>query len=136
MLKKIAVSQLVVGMYLKEFCGSWMDHPFWRSGFVITDPKDITAILSSSIREVWIDSSKGVDIANGTKALSEEASLALVESNFANISVEHRNVSPVTTAQEVQRAVKICESSKQAVISMFEEARMGKAVDVLSLIHI
>ena len=45
MLKKIAVEQLVVGMHLKEFCGSWMEHPFWRNAFVITDAADIEAIL-------------------------------------------------------------------------------------------
>jgi hypothetical protein len=55
MLKRISVQQLTVGMHLKEFCGSWMEHPFWRSGFVITDPKDIASILASSIKEVWID---------------------------------------------------------------------------------
>jgi hypothetical protein len=59
MLKKIGVQQLRVGMYLKEFCGSWMEHPFWRSSFVITDPKDIDIIRASSIREVWIDSREG-----------------------------------------------------------------------------
>ena len=43
MLKKIRVDQLTLGMHLKEFCGSWMEHPFWRTGFVIVDPKDIDA---------------------------------------------------------------------------------------------
>ena len=62
MLKKINVGQLKTGMYLKEFCGSWMEHPFWRSGFVISDPKDIQAILASSIKEVWIDTGKGLDV--------------------------------------------------------------------------
>ena len=47
MLKKISVKHLTVGMYLKEFCGSWMEHPFWRNSFVITDPK--LAALSQSI---------------------------------------------------------------------------------------
>jgi len=27
-LKKIDVEQLRLGMFLKELCGSWMDHPF------------------------------------------------------------------------------------------------------------
>ncbi len=58
MLKKIKVEQLKLGMHLKEFCGSWMEHPFWRTAFVITDPKDIESILASSIKEVWIDSAK------------------------------------------------------------------------------
>ena len=55
MLKKISVKQLTLGMHLKEFCGSWMEHPFWRNSFVLTNPKDIEAILASSIKEVWID---------------------------------------------------------------------------------
>lgn len=44
------------------FCGSWMEHPFWRTAFVLTDPKDVKAILASSIQEVWIDCSKGLDV--------------------------------------------------------------------------
>ncbi len=38
MLKKISVDKLTLGMHLKEFCGSWMEHPFWRTQFVLTDP--------------------------------------------------------------------------------------------------
>jgi len=68
MLKKIDVEQLSLGMYLKEFCGSWIVHPFWRSAFVITDSKDIEAILASSIQEVWIDCSKVLDVAPGKRA--------------------------------------------------------------------
>ena len=49
MLKRISVDQLAVGMYVKEFCGSWMDHPFWRTSFVITDPQDIASIHASNI---------------------------------------------------------------------------------------
>ncbi len=63
MLKKIDVKQLSVGMYLKEFCGSWIDHPFWRNSFVITDPKDIERIRASKIQAVWIDCAKGLDVA-------------------------------------------------------------------------
>jgi putative nucleotidyltransferase with HDIG domain len=32
-------------------------------------------------------------------------------------------------AEEVQRAAKICAKSKEAVVSMFQEVRMGKAID-------
>ena len=62
MLKRIGVHQLMVGMHIKEFCGSWMEHPFIRSSFVLSNPKDLLTIRSSSIREVWIDSSKGLDV--------------------------------------------------------------------------
>lgn len=130
MLKKIAVGQLMVGMHLKEFCGSWMEHPFWRNGFVITDVKDISTILASSIKEVWIDSAMGLDISAGEVALTEAESDAQVEEEMQQVANVQRAMSPVSTAVELERATKICSQAKQAVISMFQEARMGKAVDV------
>ena len=130
MLKKIKVEQLIVGMHLKEFCGSWMEHPFWRSGFVITDPKDIQTILASSIKEVWIDSSKGLDISDQQVSVSEAETEKQVELELALVVRERREVAPVSRAMELERAAKICAQSKEAVISMFQEARMGKAVDV------
>jgi putative nucleotidyltransferase with HDIG domain len=130
MLKRIGVDQLILGMHLKEFCGSWMEHPFWRTGFVITDPKDITTILASSIKEVWIDCSKGLDVPVGQVAVSEAESEAQVEEELQKAVHSERNTAPVSAAVELERAAKICFQSKQAVVSMFQEARMGKAIDI------
>ena len=129
MLKKISVQQLKLGMHLKEFCGSWMEHPFWRNGFVLTDPKDIATILASSISEVWIDCSKGLDVEVGQAAVTEAESEAQVEADMQVVAQARRNVAPVSTADELVRAARICQQGQRAVISMFEEARMGKAVD-------
>jgi HD-GYP domain-containing protein (c-di-GMP phosphodiesterase class II) len=130
MLKKIAVEHLSVGMHLKEFCGSWMEHPFWRTGFVLVDPKDIATILASSIKEVWIDASKGLDVPLGQAAISEAESEAQVEAQLQQAVEEKREFAPVSMGVEIERAAKICLQSKQAVISMFQEARMGKSVDI------
>lgn len=130
MLKRISVNQLTLGMHLKEFCGSYLDHPFWRTGFVLTHKKDLTAILSSSIKEVWIDCDKGVDVAVGECVASEVEDEALVEEQQKQVAQGQRQIAPVSAAVEIERASKICRQSKQAVVSMFEEARMGNAVDV------
>ena len=129
MLKKINVGQLKTGMYLKEFCGSWMEHPFWRSGFVVSDPKDIQAILASSIKEVWIDTGKGLDVPADQVSTSEAQAQVQVEAQLHAAVSTPRDTSPVSIADELGRAAHICRQSRQAVISMFEEARMGKAVD-------
>jgi putative nucleotidyltransferase with HDIG domain len=129
MLKRIKVQQLAVGMHLKEFCGSWMEHPFWRNGFVISDPADIEAILASSIKEVWIDCGKGIDVAPGEAAISEESSEAQVDADLHLAAAEIRETARVPADREFARAAKICAQSRQAVVSMFQEARMGKAVD-------
>lgn len=127
MLKRIRVQQLQVGMHLKEFCGSWMDHPFWRTGFVIRDPKDIELIRASKITEVWIDCSKGADVPIGAPVVTQQPDECLVEPAAA---VVRETIKPVTAARELARAARICQESKAAVVSMFEEVRMGKAVDV------
>jgi putative nucleotidyltransferase with HDIG domain len=129
MLKKISVDQLTVGMHLKEFCGSWMEHPFWRTGFVITDPKDIQTILASSIKEVWIDSSKGLDVSPGSIVVTEVESEAQVEAELRQVAAVQRVTAPVSISAEIEKAAKICAQSKRAVMSMFQEARMGNAVD-------
>ena len=129
MLKRISVHQLTVGMFLKEFCGSWMEHPFWRTSFVITEQKDIDSILDSSIKEVWIDSGKGKDVPAGETAVSVAESEAQVDDELKAIAQAQRVTDPVSAAIEIERAARICRQSKQAVVSMFQEARMGKTVN-------
>ena len=131
MLKKISVQQLQLGMHLKEFCGSWLDHPFWRTGFVLKDPNDIDLILASKIKEVWIDCSLGSDVVAEVKGGAEVTQApppptTPVVERVARV----RETKPVPASQEVERAALICQESKAAVVSMFEEVRMGKAVDV------
>ncbi|NDP40476.1 MAG: HD-GYP domain-containing protein [Rhodoferax sp.] len=130
MLKRINVHQLTLGMHLQEFCGSWMEHPFFRTSFVLKDPKDIAAILGSSIKEVWIDCSKGLDVAADVDAVTEAQPEAQVEDELPQVAEVERQIAPVSAAQELERATQICRQAKQAVVSMFEEVRMGNAVDV------
>ena len=40
MLKKIPVEELRLGMHLHAMCGAWLDHPFWRTKFILRDPAD------------------------------------------------------------------------------------------------
>ena len=129
MLKKISAKQIRLGMHLKEFCGSWMDHPFWRNGFVLQDIKDIQLIQASSIKEVWIDCSKGVDVAEGEVAISEAKTDAQVDTEILLAAATEQDQTLVPASTEYQRAAKICRQSKRAVSSMFSEARLGKAVN-------
>ena len=132
MLKKISVDKLTLGMHLKEFCGSWMEHPFWRTQFVITDPKDLEAIRASSIKEVWIDCSKGLDVAADIHTVSVAENEAQVDAELNQVAQAQREIAPTPVAVEIERAAKICAQAKRAVTSMFQEARMGKAVNAAS----
>lgn len=138
MLRKITIDRLTLGMHIKEFCGSWMDHPFWRGGFVVNNPKDLATIHASKIKEVWIDSSKGVDVVERRRA--DEAVPPSVPERRAppeptlqpvapKAQDKPRSVAPTSMAAELVQATRIFSESRKAVISMFQEARMGNAVD-------
>lgn len=125
MLKKIAVEHLQLGMHIHEFCGSWMDHPFWRTKFVLDDPEDLRQIRACGIKEVWIDVHKGLDVAGPTKQEAE----AQIDAALERIAQPREARQRAALAEEVQRAAKICAKGKEAVVSMFQEVRMGKAID-------
>lgn len=125
MLKKISADQLAVGMYLHKLQGHWIDHPFWRNHFLLDNPDDISLIQRSGIVELWIDTEKGRDVINGGKA---ETPAAITPQAML---VDAAGDTPV--AEELERAAKICDQGKIAVMTMLQEARMGKAIDVDSV---
>jgi HD-GYP domain-containing protein (c-di-GMP phosphodiesterase class II) len=131
MLKKIATRQVRLGMHLHGLEGAWMDHPFWKTRFVIADAADLRKLRDSAVREVWIDVSKGLDVAEdeGPAPVTASAAVPPVRASAAPAAVL-----PATQPMEaeLQQAAAICQRSKQAVMSMFREARLGKAVDAES----
>ncbi len=124
MLKRINVEQLRTGMFIQKFCSSWDESPFWRTSLLLDSPKDLQKIQASGVEEVWIDISKGLDVAN-----------AVVEKIDAEPALQ-KNVPPPVVAprrasfdDEMARAKKICADGKTAVTTMFQEARMGNALN-------
>lgn len=131
MRKKISVDDLVVGMYVAELCGSWMDNPFWRSTFAVSETKQIAALRGSKIREVWIDVEQGLDVAD--KAAAPAARHADPEPRVPSAVPVQRPLAPVPISDELARAAQICGQARVAVTAMFREARMGNTVDAVSV---
>lgn len=58
--KRVAISEVRVGMYVSGFDRSWFRTPFLRHHFLITSPQQIDKLRSSGIREVTIDPDRSV----------------------------------------------------------------------------
>ena len=123
MLKLISVQQLQMGMYIHQFCGSWLDHSFWKAGFVLNSHADLQRLRQSNVSSLWIDSDKGLDLPANPHP-SAPAALPSLKSE-APLRVER--------AEEIQRALKICAHSKKAVMQMFQEVRMGQAIELVQV---
>jgi HD-GYP domain-containing protein (c-di-GMP phosphodiesterase class II) len=123
-LKRITIDMLKPGMFLHDICGSWLDHPFWRTAFLIEDGRDIARIKASGIREVWIDTARGIDVRDDVAAppppLRHHDDAELVA---APGSPPPRDV----LAAELERAERILSDAERAVGEVLDAARMGKA---------
>lgn len=118
MIKKIAVSDLQIGMFVHEFGGAWIDHPFWKSRFKVQYATDLQKIRESGISELFIDTRRGNDVQPArVVSLTTEVAMAIEKPPRVALDVE------------VSRALKICSRAKEAVVSMFSDARMGHAIN-------
>lgn len=131
MLKKIKVSDVKLGMYLQEICGSWMDHPFWKKSFKISDAKDLLTLSECGILEVWIDTDKGLDTDSSVGAQQENDAKTKVDELLRNAAQKATKPVPRLSMQaELEQARKTHSKARGMVTTMFQEARMGKALQL------
>jgi putative nucleotidyltransferase with HDIG domain len=130
MLRKIRVDELTLGMHLHAPCGSWLDHPFWRSKFVLRDAADLEKLRRSGVAECWIDTAKGADVSATPAPVAPVAPVATTPASIPSAAATVGPAPPrVALEEEARRAAAICRQSKQAVETLFSDVRMGRALD-------
>jgi len=130
MLKTIHTKQVRLGMFVQEMKGSWIDHPFWRKSFVLQDPEDLKKLRASKIQAVVIDTSKGIDvIEEPATPVNTPDPIPVVKPAVVVPAPLQKRAHRTTASEERAQAVKLLNASKAAVTSMFEEVRMGKAIN-------
>jgi HD-GYP domain-containing protein (c-di-GMP phosphodiesterase class II) len=122
-LKKVAVNQLTVGMFVHGFDESWHKHPFWRSQFLIKDLSRLREVQACGIPHCWIDVSKGLD-ASAEKPQQPAAATVAHAEPAAQPKLER-----VPLADELERAARLRARSAQAMRRMFAEVRLGNAIE-------
>ena len=133
MLKKIAVDQLRIGMHVHKLEGKWIDHPFWKTRFLLDSTADLQRLRASGVAECWIDPGLGLDVAEpvaDTPARAAGVPAAPLTTHAAAAPAPRAAPSaPRPMAAELKEAAAICDRGREAVVAMFGEARMGKTVD-------
>ena len=132
MLRKIPTQQLRVGMHIHEVCGSWFAHSFWRSSFRLNDARQLAELRAVS--HVVIDTAKGLDIeaAGAPTTLMDDVevgSAEVPETSLGGLEDAPAPDAACSFEQEVVRASRLIAQSRQAMQTMFQDVRLGKAVD-------
>ena len=127
MLKKISIGQLAPGMFLHAFCGSWLDHPFWRKRFLIRDAAQVAALRSSGPVACWIDLERGCDVAQAAEVSPPESTFGTAE---VAVKRAPSRPAPASADEELARAAPLALAAKERLLSVFDDVRNGRVPDL------
>lgn len=129
MLKTIPTNQVKLGMHIHALKGAWVDHPFWKTKFILQEAADLLKLQKSVIKEVVIDTSKGIDTIEPRTQKSDPSIEAVTTVNDAKpLEKSVPVVKRISAQEERAQAARTISASKKAIASMFKDVRMGKAI--------
>ncbi len=125
MIKLIPTQDLKVGMYIHDLNCDWMAHPFAWSKFKVGEDSEITKIASAGIREIYIDTARGLDAAHAptTEEVGQQ-----IQNDLVALAAEPCAPQQVGHGEEIERARNIKHQAEQAVIQAMRDVRLGKAL--------
>ena len=127
-IKKIAVEQLRPGMYVHDLNCAWMDHPFVANHFAVGDEKRVGEIRALGIREVYIDTRKGLDVANAPT--QSQVDKTIRRDMAAIVSQTPEEIERVPLAREMEHARQVREEANRVVQGMLQDVRLGRQIEM------
>lgn len=110
MIKLISVDELRQGMFIHKLEVWWLKDKGIRNQMLITDTRQIAQIRHEGIQQVWIDQDKSVPLPVPP--------------------VVQKDIARTPFFQELDQAQTIFNQGKPQVLAMFNEARMGRGLDL------
>lgn len=133
MIKKVSITQLCVGMYVQDLGGSFLDHSFWRSRFLISSERKLKKLRESRLEWVLIDTDRGLDVG---QAATQEPALSVADVASAPVTAQQSTASqqpevPRATSeqQSFDDAKEILDESRDQVKQLFADAELGSKLD-------
>lgn len=130
MLQRIEPHSAELGMFIERLEGNWLTHPFWRRRFVISDADQLTALQTSAVKGVIIDTSRG---ASPTPMVDRKRTFGAANAG-ASIALRHPAALPTKAelpgARQFGNARRVAQQSGKIVSQIFLKARLGEAVSL------
>lgn len=126
MRKKISIRDLRVGMYVSELDRPWLGTPFLFQGFEVRTEEELIR-LRRLCQHVYIDTELGAFAVPRKPVAVPDISI------LKNFSPGHQRPSlhpdRVTLEEEIPRAREILNEAHTLVLSLMDDARLGRALD-------
>lgn len=132
MIKKIQFQQLRVGMYVSDFNAGWLNHPFMLNSMKIDSDEQVQKVLASGIRELFIDTDRGLDVGD---APTRSEAAAQTERQLEAIAETQKPKMPerqVSLAEEMSRAKNTFTEATKVIRGIMDDIRLGRQIEIES----
>ncbi|RZT42199.1 HD-GYP domain-containing protein [Cupriavidus agavae] len=116
MLRRIKAEQLQIGMFVARLGGPWINHPFWRSRFLVSSDEQVEQIQAANVQDVWIDILKG-------RNLPTPAAPDMLE------ETDEADEPEASFESELERARELIKAGRALIGNLFSDVRMGRALE-------
>lgn len=133
MIKKIPINELKLGMFVHDLHSSWLNHPFWKSSFLLEDQDELDKLLACGIKTVSIDlsQSKLLPSTDSTpNTILSKLSEPDARSNRRLRPPGNGKPEKLNLREELKQARRTCSMAMKEVSTMFSQVRMGKAISM------
>jgi len=130
-IKKIATKELKPGMYIHDFKCGWLENPFFSNQMMLKNDGMIEKIVKQGIREVYIDTTKGL---NAAEAVTEYEVKKEINAGIHKIAKEEKTSAGmedrVSFREEIKNALEIKVRVKQEIYNVMQDVKYGKQVNM------
>jgi putative nucleotidyltransferase with HDIG domain len=134
MIKKIKVEELKPGMFIHDLNCGWMNHNFLFNGIKVKNEKTIKRIINHGIREVYIDTAKGLDVVDAPSEAEVKRQMQTRMYRVVQSKTEMAN--PFSMENEFAKAITIKNEAKEIVRNVMEDVRLGKQIEMEKVHHV
>jgi len=115
-------------MHVHDLDCGWLQHPFFRSRFTITDTAMIDKVQETNIQHLVIDTEKGADCVG--EAVVDEVGVTLQENIAKTSGRKAGDGKKVSAADEIDNARAIYNEATGVIHHLLEDVRLGKQVEL------
>lgn len=106
-----------------------MNHPFLVNQFKLTQQSEIDKILQHGIRQVSIDTERGLDVASDVAAVTDTDGIAEATLDL-DLDLPAPPVQPTSFSDEMAAAKQVLAEASTLMADVMSEARMGRMVEL------
>ena len=128
MIKKIKVEQLKPGVFVHDFNCGWLHHPFLTDRTKLKTDKQIQKVIKYGIRELYIDTDKGLDIDD---APTQREADQEIQDEFDQLTSPPRDRAIAARfKKELVRAKQLISEAKLTTQKLMHDVKLGQRMEM------